>query len=434
MSSIFWPPSVQHVVRTVYLPTPDNLAPLVVDQIGKILKQVDALRSLHGYGEHAPLVVDTLKKDIAIRLADISGQLEDVDSSKATGFMAEGLMGSEMFSNMCKNLSELNERELVGHVGELSTWLGKSRKMFYSAFFGTPNAALQCVSDCVDEHFANALQRMAQALDVPLQALPHCAYKIIDLFGIAGEANYFPKHFAYFMPEDQGVKYSPSKRTIVFANTYRNLYEKIALEQAPLFNWQLEDLPASNEIEHYLITWFRGHDLGHSIVLQGTSFTRLSKHDRWGSMVIQEALADVFGFLISVDENIAGSIGIDSAKMTRMYVLELLRYLRRGPSKFPDAGSAYIQLRILRDAGVINGTPVSGMTVDTDQFINIMHTIAHQLIKAALADDLVEFERFIDKYCPHRIEGEDLTFGLGSCSITLGYAQQIAEGCVDAVQ
>ncbi|MHC8339348.1 hypothetical protein [Pseudomonas sp. HLT2-19-2] len=237
------------------------------------------------------------------------------------------------------------------------------------------------------------------------------------------------------MPEDQGVKYSPIKRTIVFANTYRNLYEKIALEQAPLFNWELGDLPASNEIERYLITWFRGHDLGHSIVLQDTSFGQLSKHDRWGSMVIQEALADVFGFLISVDESIAGSIGLDSAKMTRMYVLELLRYLRRGPRQFPDAGSAYIQLRILHDAGVISGTPITGLTVDTDRFIETMRIIAQKLIKAALVGDLAQFERFIDIYCPHRIEDEeDLMFGLGRCGITLGYAQQIMEGCIDAVQ
>lgn len=432
MNGIFWPPRRQHVIRTVELPVPGTLPPALIEQIGNILMQVDALRSVQSCSDPEKRVENALKKSIASHLAAVSAHLQDVDSNQAVGFIAEGLMGGEAFATMSQALAGLDEQELVCHVGPLSTWLGKSRAMFYSAFFGTPNRSLQRVSDCVDEHFSEALERLASTLGAPLQALPHCAYKIVDLFGIAGEANYFPKHFAYFMPEDQGVKYSPVKRTIVFSNTYRNLYDKIALEQAPLFNWRAADLPAPDEVERYLITWFRGHDLGHSIVLAQTRFGQLSKHDRWGSMVIQEALADVFGFLLSVDERIASSLALEPAKLIRMYVLELFRYLRRGPRQFPDAGSAYIQLRLLQDAGVIGGTPSSGLTVDTDGFVVAIRAIAQSLISAALTDDLQQFERFIGQYCPHRIEG-DLLFGLGTCDITLGYTQHILEGSCDAV-
>lgn len=436
MNRIFWPPRAQHVVRTIELPAPATLAPALVEQIGKVLMQVDALRSLQNCNQSDQHLTNGLKKSIVTCLAGFSAQLKDMDSSEAIGFIAEGLMGSTLYSTMGQSLAGLDECELGCHVGELSTWLGKSRKMFYSAFFGTPNVALQRVLDCVDEHFTEALQRIAETLGAPLHALPHCAYKIVDLFGVAGEANYFPKHFAYFMPEDQGIKYSPVKRTIVFTNTYRNLYEKIALEQAKFFNWKEFDLPALSEIERYLITWFRGHDLGHSIVLQNTSFGQLSKHDRWGSMVIQEALADVFGFLLSVDARIAEGIGLESTKMIRMYVLELLRYLRRGPRQFPDAGSAYIQLRILHDVGVISGTPTIGLSLDTERFVIVMRFIAQELINAGLAGDLAQFEHFIGKYCPHRIGGEedDFMFGLGGCDITLGYAQQIFEGMINGVQ
>lgn len=97
--------------------------------------------------------------------------------------------------------------------------------------FGTPNNSLQAVSDVVDKHFKGAVSRLSANLDIELKTIPGCAYKIIDLFGIAGEADTFPKHFAYFMPEDQGIKYSPNKRTVVFANTYLALYQHIADEQ-----------------------------------------------------------------------------------------------------------------------------------------------------------------------------------------------------------
>ncbi|MDU8501701.1 hypothetical protein RYB01_21295 [Pseudomonas syringae] len=435
MNEIFWPPRSQNVVRTVELPSP-TLDPALIALTRKILVRVDALRSIQACSDPDSHVVNELKKSVAKHLSEIFQQLEDADSRQAISFTAKGLMGSDQFADMSQAIAALDERELVCHVGDLSTWLGKSRNTFCSAFFGTPNLPLQRVSDCVDEHFSAALQRLVVDLGFPLKALPHCAYKIIDLFGIAGEANYFPKHFAYFMPEDQGVKYSPVKRTIVFANTYRNLFEKIAVQQASLFGWQASDLPAANDLQRYLITWFRGHDLGHSIVLNDTSFGLLSKHDRWGSMVIQEALADVFGFLLSLDSAISKSADLQPEHMVRVYVLELLRYLRRGPRQFPDAGSAYVQLRMLHDSGAITRTNGQRWSVNTDQLIATMRTIAQTLINAALTGDLSRFEGFIEQYCPHRLEGEEdaFMFGLGGCNVTLGYAQQIFEGSTHAVQ
>ncbi|WP_260960739.1 hypothetical protein [Pseudomonas citri] len=435
MNGFFWPPRPQHVVRTVALSSP-MLSLELIEAIREILCRVDALRSVQACSDTDTHVVNELKKSIATHLAEVSAHLQDSDSRTAIGYIAEGLMGSAQFASMSQAVAALDERELVAHVGDLSTWLGKSRKTFSSAFFGTPNARLQHVSDCVDEHFTKALEQLAIDLCAPLQVVPHCSYKIIDLFGIAGEANYFPKHFAYFMPEDQGVKYSPVKRTIVFANTYRNLFEEIAVQQAPLFNWQASDLPAGEELEPYLITWFRGHDLGHSIVLEGTSFAQLSKHDRWGSMVIQEALADVFGFLLSVDEAISNRVGLKPAQMVRVYVLELLRYLLRGPRQFPDAGSAYIQLRLLQDSGVLDCKNSQSWSVDTDLFAQAMRSIAQALIDAALKGDLARFEAFISQYCPHRLAGEesDFMFGLPGCDVTLGYTQEIFEGSVNAIQ
>lgn len=436
MNSLFWPRRKQHTIRMVQLLAPQSLRPELTSQLRLSLSLVNALRSVQDLGLDGLYLASELKKKIANSLSNASYFLQDDESRSAIGFIAEGLMEGPQQRAMGQALAGIDEKELVGYIGSLSTWLGKSREMFYSAFFGTPNFRLQQISDVVDELVMEALQRISHQLHTPLQAVPGCAYKIIDLFGISGEANYFPKHFAYFMPEDQGVKYSTIKRTIVFSNTYRSLYEHISLDQAPTFGWTDNDLPSLAEVDRYLIAWFRGHDLGHSIIMADTCFGRLSKSDRWGSMVVQEALADVFGFLLSVDQVIAARLRLDQEKMVRVYVLELFRYLRRGPSKFPDAGSAYIQLRILQERGVITISPTGLTNVNINHFIEAMGFIADELIKNVLAGHTVLFQQFIKKYCPHLIEGQesDFLFGMDMCDITLGYEQDELEGVQYGVQ
>jgi len=177
-----------------------------------------------------------------------------------------------------------------------------------------------------------------------LIALPGNRYKIVYLFAIAGEANSYPKHFAYFFPKEEGVKYAPQKRTIVFANTYLNLFERFAQTQASLFGWQQNVIQKSSICARHLIAWFRGHDLGHSIFIEKMRFGSLSKLNRWGSMAIQKALADVFGLLMCLTEDSRQALQLDETLQLRMYLLAMLRYLRRGPYDYPDTGAAYIQL------------------------------------------------------------------------------------------
>lgn len=427
MNSIFWPKRQQHIIRAVRLEKPENFSPTLTSALSQLVRQANLIRELERAGEKDSMLVQTILVTIANHLATASGQLADEASREAMGLIAEGLMGSVWIKDTGAQLAGLDEQELVSYVGPLSTWLGKSRETGFSAFFGTPNLRLQAVSNIVDHYLDSSVARLSRQLGAELQQLPACSYKIIDLIAIGGEADTFPKHFAYFMPEDQGIKYSPVKRTIVFANTYLSLYQQISLEQKGIFGWTDDDLPAAQDIERYMMSWFRGHDLGHSIVLPATDYRRLSRHDRWGSMVAQEAVADVFGFLLALTPDVADCLELESDKMVRFYVLELFRYLRRGPEQFPDAGAAYAQLKMLEDAGVLSVIAPGRIHIDCAAFPAAMMRIAKTLLDAVMSDNLETFKRFLRTYGVHHARNTDVLFGLSLCETSLFYEQSLLE-------
>jgi len=323
----------------------------------------------------------------------------------------------------------MDEKELVCYSGAMSTWVGKSKELFYSTFYATPNENLQNVSNVVDEHIDEAVLTLKNNVNPELKCLPFCGYKIVDLFASSGEANLYPKHFAYFMPEDEGVKYAGAKRTIVFANVYSALFDNISTQRLAVYGWVDSDLPSTNNISTYLIAWFRGHDLGHSIVTPATSFRALSKCDRWGSMVLQEALADIFGLLICTTSSIVNELKLDKEKLARVYLLEMLRYLRRGPYDFPDAGAAYVQLKFFIESGCLELNSKGEIHADLAGFYPAVLRLAGHLSENILQGNIESAELFIRSYCPHHdVENcTNIMAKIGVITDTLEYEQRIRE-------
>lgn len=244
-------------------------------------------------------------------------------------------------------------------------------------------------------------------------------------FAIAGEANSYSRHFACFFPEDEGVKYAPQKRTIVFANTYLNLFERFARSQAFRPGWQHEPIPDSALWARHLIAWFRGHDLGHSVVLEKMMFGKLCKQDRWGSMVVQEALADVFGLLMCLTEPSRQALQLNEALQLKFFLLEMLRYLRRGPCDYPDAGAAYIQLKWLTEHRCLNwdGTHY---VVDLSAVKPAMTALTTAMTRSVLQGDTEEALAFLQSYSPHQREEADLLLNrLGKTVDLIEYDQKI---------
>lgn len=124
MNGIFWPQRPQHVIRTVQLPSP-LLHPELIESIRQILQRVDAMRCVQAFSDPDLRMANELKKSVANHLAVISAHLQDADSCTAIGCIAEGLMGDTQFAAMSQAVAGLDERELVAHVGDLSTWHGQ---------------------------------------------------------------------------------------------------------------------------------------------------------------------------------------------------------------------------------------------------------------------------------------------------------------------
>ncbi|HEY4468251.1 MAG TPA: hypothetical protein VGN53_10920 [Klebsiella sp.] len=423
----FWPAADSYHVHMMDMPVPDSLSPVALDLIHQATRLAEAASHMQPVASRTgSMLLQTVEEKLSIICFKLAKEFTDPDTCKALQLRAEILSDRQTASELLPQIAGLDEKELVQGIGYISTWVGKSRAQHYSAWFGLPDRGLQEISDVMDELFPDNMRWLKNNIDQRLVDLPGCRYKIINLFAIAGEANSYPKHFAYFFPEDEGVKYAPQKRTIVFANTYLSLFERFARTQAPLLGWRDEDIPESDICARHLIAWFRGHDLGHSIVLEQTIFGKLSKQDRWGSMVVQEALADVFGLLMCLTENSRCALQLDETLQVKIFLLEMLRYLRRGPCDYPDAGAAYIQLKWLTEHQCLCWRE-SCFEVNLKALKPALTELAEEMTRSVLKGDLTMARQFIQQYAPHyqREEADLLLNRLGKTVDMIEYNQKI---------
>lgn len=394
----FWPPAAAYQVSLMDLDVPDTINPKAVQTIHYCLRLTEAINQLEAACESR--LLDALREEMAIQCFRLAPLFDDPDTRRGLFLRAEALADETSCKAVLPQIAGLNEQQLVLGIGSTSTWVGKSKQSYYSSWFGEPAPMLQEISDVMDSLFPQSLRFLQKEIAADLVAMPGCAYKIINLFGIAGEANTYPKHFAYFFPEDEGLKYSPVKRTVVFANTYLQLFEMFSRTEAARLGWSEDHLPESRVCQRYLIAWFRGHDLGHSLVRNENVFPKLSKIDRWGSMMVQEALADQFGLLMCLTPQVADGLQLDRTVLARIYFLEMLRYLRRGPSNYPDAGAAWIQFNYLREHGCIE---LTAETIDfhPELFYSQMAGLTRLMSEELLGGDTERAKAFMQQHCPH---------------------------------
>lgn len=420
----FWPAAAAYQVSMMDLDAPDHLNPKALQTIHYCLRLTEAINQLEAACESR--LLDALREEMSIQCFRLAPMFDDPDTRRGLFLRAEILADDSCGKTVLPQIAGLNEQQLVLGIGNTSTWVGKSKQSFYSSWFGEPAPVLQEISDVMDSLFPESLLYLQKEITADLLAMPGCAYKIINLFGIAGEANTYPKHFAYFFPEDEGLKYSPVKRTVVFANTYLQLFELFSRTEAAKMGWAEEALPDSQVCQRYLIAWFRGHDLGHSLVRNENVFPKLSKIDRWGSMMVQEALADQFGLLMCLTPQIADGLQLDRTVLARIYFLEMLRYLRRGPSSYPDAGAAWIQFNYLREHGCIE-LKTDSIEFHPELFFTQMAGLTRLMSEELLGGDTERAQAFMQQHCPHTNpeDVEVLMARLGTTNDMIEYNQLI---------
>lgn len=403
--SPFWPLEDQHGVGHVQLDgqPPENserAMPLML----KLAAQSEALRSLQTSEAEmlANGAASALRGEMAEGLRELA-ELVDSDSAAAIRLRAKGLAGGIEHRDMTLEIARGGRPPALEVVcGPLCTWRMKTRVGLHSFLAAARDEAQQELLDRLDDSLEDALSEVeaeigAEGMRVPFK-LP---MNVTDLLISAGEAAGHPKHFAYFMPEDEGVDGLPleEQRTLYMRNVHLARFSVITI---PLAEVLLEGpMPAAEApVETTLMPWIRGHDHGHNVVVPSTDY------EAWMEtlgiepfMALQEAIADVYGYLMTISEPWRAITGATRLEMAATHIAELLHYMRRGPKYYGDPGAAYVELSFLAENGFVEIDERGRVRWEEEGFSRGMAALASALTDATVgAPDERGSEAFLERY------------------------------------
>jgi len=225
------------------------------------------------------------------------------------------------------------------------------------------------------------------------------AMQVTDLIAMGGESNAFPKHFAYFLPEDEGAGYGEVfNKTILFRNVYGLRYEYIS---KPLGDALLKGYRPNPtvDVRNVLITWMRGHDIAHAVTTPrvGRVEPKDVGHEPW--YALQEAIADAYGSAMSFTDTWLELAGCTLDDMVAVYLAEALHYLRRGPWNWGDAGAASVELSFLATHGAIDVHPDGTISWETERVVKGIHRLCAALERDVVsAPESAAVQRVLDTY------------------------------------
>lgn len=401
----FWPVDDQHGVGHVCLEgqppsNPEQVLPLLV----RLAAQSEAMRGLQTVeGEFlSEAAASTLRGEMSEGLLELA-ELVDEESAELIRMRAKALSGAADHRETVIEIARKNDQPALEIVcGPLCTWRMKTRAGLHSFLAATRDEENQKLLDSLDDSLEDALDVLRGSLDAPSLHVPFkLPMNVTDLLLSAGEAAGHPKHFAYFMPEDEGVDglALEEQRTLYMRNVHVARYEVITI---PLGEALLEGPMATAEapIAETLMPWIRGHDHGHNVIVSDTCY------DEWREtlgiepfMALQEAIADVYGFLMTISDPWRGLTGVSRLEMSATHIAEMLHYLRRGPEFFGDPGAAFVELSFLAENGFVEIDDAGKIRWNEDGFCEGMTALAAALTEATVgAPDERGSEAFLARY------------------------------------
>jgi hypothetical protein len=401
----FWPVDDQHGVGHVRLEgEPPANASEVMPLLLQLAAQSDAMRSLQSAeGETlSESAASVLRGEMAERMRELA-ELLDEESAAALRLRAKGLAGGIEHREMTLEIARSGPPPALEIVcGPLCTWRMKTRIGLHSFLAAARDEHQQALLNELDDSLEQALASVeaeigASGLRVPFK-LP---MNVTNLLISAGEAAGHPKHFAYFMPEDEWVDGLPieEQRTLYMRNVHLARYSVITIplaEELLSGPMRAADVPIADT----LMPWIRGHDHGHNVVVPSTSY------DEWMEtlgiepfMALQEAIADVYGFLMTISDAWLGITGVSRLDMCATHMAELLHYLRRGPKYYGDPGAAYVELSFLAENGFVEIDDAGRVTWNEEDFCRGMAALASALTESTVgAPDETGSEALLERY------------------------------------
>lgn len=400
----FWPATDQHTVGHVSLEVePPSNRGEVLPQLFRLAAKSDALRALQTAdgGVISEGSAALLRGEIAADMYELAEMVDEV-SAQVIRIRADAMAGKCSFQEATMRVAEGKAKPPLEVIcGPMCTWRPKTRKSFHSFVAATRHQGATQLIDALDASLQQGLDRVRAELDAPGLDIS-CIYRmnIADLIMSAGEAAGHPKHFTYFMPEDEGEEGVPLEDQWTLALRNVLLYRYFLITE-PLAE-ELLDGPcrvADAEFEAALLTAQRGHDLGHNLRLPGTDYEWAARLGIEPFMALQEALANNYGFLLATSDpwmEIAGMTRID---VCATHIAELLGYMRRGPWYYGDAGSAFFELSYLALNGFVEIAP-GGMVRWTEEgFVDGMIEMGMDLTRATVgASDQHPARALMERY------------------------------------
>jgi len=402
---LIWPERDNHTLTAVDL---DPALPANVEALLPQLRQLaalgDALRALQSLD--GSFVHERQARALAKASADL---MEEIAASDAVSEAQ-----AAMLRRRAAALLELRHDTAIAHdeaalttpqnlaviAGPMCTFRNKTRTPLHSVVACTAHQHGDELIAALDASSGTVLQEVNGYCGTPDVTVGGIfAMQVTDLIAMGGESNAFPKHFAYFLPEDEGAGYGEVfNKTILFRNVYGLRYEYIS---KPLGNALLKGYRPnpSVDVRDVLITWMRGHDIAHAVTTPRVGRVEPDDvgHEPW--YALQEAIADAYGSAMSFTDTWLKLAGCSLDDMVAVYLAEALHYLRRHPRNWGDAGAASVELSFLATHGAIDVHPDGTISWETERVVKGVHQLCTTLERDVVsAPESAAVQRVLDTY------------------------------------
>lgn len=402
----FWPPDDQHQIAFMPLKRtalPQTVVP-ALPLIGRLSMLGDALRAMQqsdGQFVDQDLATFLLRKSADL-LLQIAMELPPGAVTQVLELRAKGLYGDETARRAAAaRQAEIAATPISLLCGPLATWTSKSTRLFHSVVAAVPEPTGDQLVRHADTLYPEVLGQLGRLLDhdVTIDNLP--AFHVVDVVACGGEANTYAKQFAYFLPEDEGVRDATTKATLVFGNVYATRFFWVSL---PLWRALAGGQDARLDGERctqLLLLWFRGHDLGHFLRLRDGTQRYRPVLNRDITNMLHEAVADVLGYLALTTGPWQRQFDVGLHESAVTFLAESLRYLRRGAAWFPDSAAAFFELSFLSSRGALAVSRDAGhLACDPEALHDGMIELGRQLVDCLLDNNVILGRRLVSEHAP----------------------------------
>jgi hypothetical protein len=405
-SQMLWPEDAVHTIESVDLrpAVPPSVEPLV-PRLTELAALGDALRSLQAV-DGTMLAAET-GAALAADSARLLHELADAAPVTPEGAAIMRLRADALPSGAPSEEAARREAALAApqpltiFCGPLCTWRAKTTAGLHTVVAATSHAAGDRLIADLDAAIEPALDAVRTQLNLPDMGVhPVLPMQITDLVAAGGEASAFPKHFAYFLPVDEGVGGgNPAERkTILFRNVYDLRYAHMSARLAEALLVGPEVRPETDPMAP-LLGWLRAHDVAHGLTLPGDEHDHSSAVGGEPSMALHEVIANVYGLMFAVTPAWLELQRATADDVAAIYLAEMLQYMRRGPARWGDAGAAYMELNFLQRNGFVDIDEDGRVSWETGKLLEGTAAHARVLAQSIMAPGETRIAAsFLDEY------------------------------------